>query len=81
MNKSISRRFGRVQGQARRQAGAVGPAVLEAMEGRCMMSGDAVGGAYFVAQPTQSALLLPAVQKIREAAGFTDGTSNTIAFG
>ena len=46
-----------------------------------MMSGDAVGGAYVVAQPTQSALLLPAVQKVREAAGFTDGTSNTIAFG
>jgi hypothetical protein len=60
------------------------------MERRWLMSGDAAltDGAYTAPQqPTEVALLLPAVQAAREAArrastlGVTDGTSNTIAFG
>src|SRR4051794_17891798 len=64
--------------------GAQRPMTIEAFEGRVMMSGDA--GALdlkYTSEPPSVlvALLLPAVQKVREAAArtsITDGTSNTI---
>jgi len=53
--------------------------VVEAMEGRVLRSGD-----FAAAASEPQALLLPAVQKVREAAArvsIVDGTSNTIFFG
>jgi hypothetical protein len=54
---------------------------VEAMEGRVLMSATPVDAV--ATEPQTSALLLPAVQKVRDAAAnvqVTDGMSNTILF-
>jgi hypothetical protein len=63
------------------------PALIEPMEARLLMSGDSIwidiGHPVMTAQTQSTALLLPAVQAVREAAraSIMDGTSNTIMFG
>jgi hypothetical protein len=83
MNTSLSSSSivtGRNWGRGISRAGGASPVVVEAMEGRVLMSGDLAAPA--VVEP--QALLLPAVQAVREAAArrsLVDGTSNTIFFG
>ena len=63
------------------------PALFESLETRRLMSATC-GDALAAERTSESVLLLPAVQKVREAAArmssdgaaITDGTSNTIMF-